>query len=198
MRQLLYEKCLQYLSSPKKTVQNTVGIPCGGDGGNRTPVRKRFDSNFSGRRRLFTFPHPGANRHAQGLGSFIMHGALKALRTHVHHLSTPHPGPWSSRVGRSLLRQREEQDFRCSLIYKLAHFMDGRRIRPLFLPPHPRRNQCIPVYALRRRAAAQSIDGDRGCQAAFRSGAGGALLRRNERSLMLFPAPDSPRQRSPP
>ncbi len=22
--------------------------------------------------------------------------------------------------------------------------MDGRRIRPLFLPPHPRRNQCIP------------------------------------------------------
>ena len=91
----------------------------GGDGGNRTPVRKRFDRNFSGRRRLFTFPHPGASRHARGLGSFIVHGALKALRTHVHHWSTLHPGPWSSRVERSLIKQREEQVLRCSLIYKM-------------------------------------------------------------------------------
>jgi len=56
----------------------------GGDGGNRTPVRKRFDKNFSGRRRLFTFPRPDGSRHPAGLGSFMMHGALKALRTHVH------------------------------------------------------------------------------------------------------------------
>ena len=91
----------------------------GGGGGNRTPVRKRLNRNFSGRRRLFTFPRPGASRHAQGLGSFMIHGALKALRTHGHHLSTPHPGPWSSRVRRSLLRQREQQDCCCSLIYKL-------------------------------------------------------------------------------
>ena len=91
----------------------------GGGGGNRTPVRKRLNRNFSGRRRLFAFPRPGANRHAQGLGSFMIHGALKALRTHGHHLSTPPPGPWSSRVRRSLLRQREEQCYRCSLIYKL-------------------------------------------------------------------------------
>ena len=91
----------------------------GGGGGNRTPVRKRFNRNFSGRRRLFAFPRPDASRHAPELGSFMIHGALKALRTHGHHLSTPHPGPWSSRVRRSLLRQREEQCYRCSLIYKL-------------------------------------------------------------------------------
>lgn len=30
-----------------------------------------------------SFPMPGASRHAQGFGSFIVHGALKALRTHV-------------------------------------------------------------------------------------------------------------------
>ena len=48
--------------------------------GSRTPVRKRFNGNFSGRRRLFTFPYPGVSRHTQGLGSFIVHGALKALR----------------------------------------------------------------------------------------------------------------------
>ena len=57
----------------------------GGGEGSRTPVRKRFNGNFSGRRRLFTFPYPGVGRHTQGLGSFIVHGALKALRTHVHH-----------------------------------------------------------------------------------------------------------------
>ena len=62
----------------------------GGDGGNRTPVRKRFLRNFSGRRRLFAFPRPCASRHARGLGSFMMHGTLKALRTHGPHSSTPH------------------------------------------------------------------------------------------------------------
>ena len=29
------------------------------------------------------FPHPKANQLAPGVGSFIIHGALKALRTHV-------------------------------------------------------------------------------------------------------------------
>lgn len=57
----------------------------GGDGENRTPVRKHFNRNFSGRRRSFAFPRPCADRHAHGLGSFIIHGALKALRAHVHH-----------------------------------------------------------------------------------------------------------------
>jgi len=35
----------------------------------------------------------------------------------------------------------------CSLIYKDAHFKDGRRIRPLRSTPHPRRNQYIPMGA---------------------------------------------------
>ena len=56
--------------------------PCGGS---RTPVRKRFLGNFSGRRRSFTFPHPGVGRQTTGVSSFMIHGALKALRTHVHH-----------------------------------------------------------------------------------------------------------------
>ena len=73
----------------------------GGDGGNRTPVRKRFLRNFSGRRRLFAFPYPCASRHARGLGSFMMHGTLKALRTHGPHSSTPLSGPWASRKRRS-------------------------------------------------------------------------------------------------
>ena len=105
--------------TPKERAPRMGALSFGGDGGNRTPVRKRFDRNFSGRRRSFAFPCPSADRHAQGLGSFMMHGTLKALRTHVHHLSTPRPGPWSSRAGRSLLRQRGEQRYRRSLIYKL-------------------------------------------------------------------------------
>ena len=75
----------------------------------------------------------------------MIHGALKASRTHVHHLSTLRPGPWSSRAERSPLKQREELYRCCSLIYKDAHFMDAGRIRPLFLPPHPRRNRYTPL-----------------------------------------------------
>ena len=94
-------------------------LPVGGGGGSRTPVRKRFNKNFSGRRRLFTFPHPGVSRHTQRLGSFMIHGTRKALRTHVHHSTTPHPGPWSFRAGRPLIKQRRERRYRCSFIYKL-------------------------------------------------------------------------------
>ena len=54
-------------------------------------------------------------------------------------------GPWASRRERSLVKQREEQVRCCSLIYKVARFMAVRRRRPLFLPPHPRRNQIIPA-----------------------------------------------------
>ena len=57
----------------------------GGDEGNRTPVRKQFGRTFSGRSLLFTFPYPAGNKHPAGLGSFIMRGALKALRTHGLH-----------------------------------------------------------------------------------------------------------------
>ena len=59
--------------------------PFGGGGGNRTPVRKQLDRNFSGRSLLFTFPQPAGNKHPAGIGSFMMHGTGKAYRTHGHH-----------------------------------------------------------------------------------------------------------------
>ena len=122
----------------------------GGDGGNRTPVRKRFLRNFSGRRRLFAFPRPCASRHARGLGSFMMHGTLKALRTHGPHSSTPLSGPWASRKRRSRIKRREEQCCRCSLIYKLpVLWMTGASARysclrtPVETSTSPRRTKSI-------------------------------------------------------
>ncbi len=50
----------------------------GGAEGNRTPVRKQLGRNFSGCSLLFTFPHPGGNKHPTGISSFIMHGIRKA------------------------------------------------------------------------------------------------------------------------
>ena len=41
------------------------------------------------------------------------------MRTHGHHSTTPHPGSWSFRAGRSRLKPRQAQRYRCSLIYKL-------------------------------------------------------------------------------
>ena len=63
-------------------------------------------------------------------GSFIVHGAGKAYRAHVLHSSTPHPRSWTSGVERSLLRQRQEQRNRCSLIYKMpVLWMSGASAR---------------------------------------------------------------------
>ena len=62
----------------------------GGAEGNRTPVREQLGGNFSGCSLLFTFPHPGGNKHPPGFGSFIMHGMRKALHTHgLHSNHTP-------------------------------------------------------------------------------------------------------------
>ena len=52
----------------------------------------------------------------------MMHGRLKALPAHVHHETTPVPGPWSSRVRRPLFKQRRERYRYRSLIYKLPVF----------------------------------------------------------------------------
>lgn len=77
--------------SPKRTVQFTVGIPFGGGGESRTPVRKPFHGNFSGRRRLLREScspgsrHPGQAVTPRGLVSFMIHGRRKALPAHVHH-----------------------------------------------------------------------------------------------------------------
>ena len=52
----------------------------------------------------------------------MIHGRLKALPAHVHHETTPVPGPWSSRVRRPLFKQRRERYRYRSLIYKLPVF----------------------------------------------------------------------------
>ena len=57
----------------------------GGAEGNRTPVRKQLGGNFSGRSLLFTFPHPGGNKHPTGISSFMIHGMGKAYHTHGLH-----------------------------------------------------------------------------------------------------------------
>ena len=62
-----------------------VAFIFGGGEGSRTPVRKQLGKNFSGRSLLFTFPQTGGNKHPTAFSSFMMHGALKALRTHGLH-----------------------------------------------------------------------------------------------------------------
>ena len=57
----------------------------------------------------------------------------------------PGPGPQRSRAGRACLKRRPERSYRSQLIYKVPDFMDGRDIRPLIPPPHPRRNHCSPM-----------------------------------------------------
>ena len=57
----------------------------GGAEGNRTPVRKQLEKNFSGRSLLFTFPHSGGNKHPTEFGSFMMRGMGKAYHTHGLH-----------------------------------------------------------------------------------------------------------------
>ena len=72
----------------------------GGAEGNRTPVRRQLGGNFSGRSLLFTFPHPGGNKHPTGIGSFMMRGMGKAYHTHGLHLrSHPSPKEWNFRGG---------------------------------------------------------------------------------------------------
>ena len=71
----------EHIPKPKEFVP----VCFGGGGESRTPVRKQLDWNFSGRSPLFTFPHPDGNGHPAGFGSFMMHGAGKAYRTHGLH-----------------------------------------------------------------------------------------------------------------
>ena len=68
--------------------QAQIGLGLGESGGaegNRTPVRRQLGKNFSGRSLLFTFPHPGGNKHPTGISSFMMHGMGKAYHTHGLH-----------------------------------------------------------------------------------------------------------------
>ena len=69
----------------KRNAPARVRFFFGGAEGNRTPVRKQLGKTFSGCSLLFTFPLSCGNKHSQDIGSFIMHGTRKALRTHGLH-----------------------------------------------------------------------------------------------------------------
>ena len=77
--------------SPKRKTRYKRVFLFGGGGESRTPVRKPFHGNFSGRRRLLREScspcsrHPGQAVTPRGLVSFMIHGRRKALPAHVHH-----------------------------------------------------------------------------------------------------------------
>jgi len=85
-------------------------------------------------------------RQTHRLSSFIIHGELKALLTHVHH-SSDTLVRLVVLLGRmaGLIKPQQEQYYCCSLIYKGAHFERVRLPRPLSLLLHPRRTQYTPV-----------------------------------------------------
>ena len=77
--------------SPKRKTRYKRVFLFGGGGESRTPVRKPFHGNFSGRRRLLRESCSPRSRHLRqavtprGLVSFMIHGRRKALPAHVHH-----------------------------------------------------------------------------------------------------------------
>ena len=77
--------------SPKRKTRYKRVFLFGGGGESRTPVRKPFHGNFSGRRRLLREScspcsrHPGQAVTPRGLVSFMIHDRRKALPAHVHH-----------------------------------------------------------------------------------------------------------------
>ena len=91
----------------------------GGGEGSRTPVRKHFLRNFSGRRRFFAFPHHDASRHAAWFGSFICHAGGKAYPGHVHHSGHAQAQLVVLLGWTAAIKQRREQFYCCSLIYKV-------------------------------------------------------------------------------
>ena len=91
----------------------------GGGGGSRTPVRKHFLRNFSGRRRFFAFPCHDASRHAAWLSSFICHAGGKAYPGHVHHSGHAQAQLVVLLGWTAAIKQRREQSCCCSLIYKV-------------------------------------------------------------------------------
>lgn len=54
-------------------------------GGVEPPSENVLTGTSPGADGLLEFPSQSASRHAQRVGSFMMHGALKALRTHGPH-----------------------------------------------------------------------------------------------------------------
>lgn len=159
----------------------------GGDEGSRTPVRKCLLWTFSGRSRLFTFPHRIVNRHTRRLGSFIyawrpqsLSPARSPLKRHHPARFVALPGSASAHSGRrsqSLIRPRQQRnsDYRCSLIYRCP-LVSGWAPLPAY-PASTSPSKPVHPHMVRRRRAC---------------GKGICLC------LSTSPARDNPRRRCPP
>ena len=91
----------------------------GGAEGSRTPVRKRFNKTFSGRRTDSGFPPRAGTAQTAQLGRVMMHGRGNSYPPHVRHINDAFPGLWPLRFRRlPLVRQRQQYDC-CQLIFKL-------------------------------------------------------------------------------
>lgn len=91
----------------------------GGAEGSRTPVRKRFNKTFSGRRTDSGFPPRAGTAQTARLGRVMMHGRGNSYPPHVRHINDAFPGLWPLRFRRlPLVRQRQQYDC-CQLIFKL-------------------------------------------------------------------------------
>ena len=91
----------------------------GGAEGSRTPVRKRFDRTFSGRRTVSAFPPCTGTGQTVQFSRVMMHGRGNSYPPHVRHINDAFPGLWPLRFRRlPLVRQRQQYDC-CQLIFKL-------------------------------------------------------------------------------
>ena len=80
---------------------------CGGAEGSRTPVRKRFNKTFSGRRTDSGFPPRAGTAQTARLGRVMMHGRGNSYPPHVRHINDAFPGLWPLRFRRPpLIRQQ--------------------------------------------------------------------------------------------
>lgn len=68
-----------------KNVRKTDFVHVVEAGGVEPPSENVLTGTSPGADGLLEFPSQSASRHAQRVGSFMMHGALKALRTHGPH-----------------------------------------------------------------------------------------------------------------
>jgi len=89
------------------------------------------------------FPYPTASAKTSGSVASLCMACSKLCALTFTTNRRPLPDRGTSEAD-DRVKPRLEQFYCCSLIYKVAHFKDGRRIRPLILPPHPRRNRYGP------------------------------------------------------
>ena len=110
----------RFLGNKKSTViLSKLRWTYGGAEGSRTPVRKRFNKTFSGRRTDSGFPPRAGTAQTARLGRVMMHGRGNSYPPHVRHINDAFPGLWPLRFRRlPLVRQRQQYDC-CQLIFRL-------------------------------------------------------------------------------